>query len=249
GQNRTYLFTWPEREPSAEQLQAYRTLLARRQLGEPVAHILGRREFWDLDLAVNPSTLIPRADTEALVELALNIYPEPPARVLDLGTGSGAIALALARSWPAAEVVGTDLSEAALALAAANGQRNGVANVRWCHSAWFAELSDAGLFELIVSNPPYIDAEDPHLSEGDVRFEPHSALVAADQGLADLAEISAAAPHFLSPGGWLLLEHGYQQGQAVRALLQAAGFTEVASHRDLAGRERISAGRWQGVKE
>jgi len=242
GKSRSYLHTWPERIVSSEDAEAYAGYLQRRRAGEPVAYILGQQGFWKIDLEVAPHTLIPRPDTELLVETALELQPAAPAKVLDLGTGTGAIALALASDCPAWQVTAVDRVDEAVALAERNRQRLGLGNVKVLASHWFSSLAGER-FDLIVSNPPYIAAQDPHLVEGDVRFEPSSALVAGADGLDDLRLIVSEAPQYLLPGGWLLLEHGYDQADAVRALLAVQGFTEVASRKDLGGHERISLGR------
>lgn len=242
GKSRSYLHTWPERIVSSEAAQTFAGYLARRRDGEPVAYILGQQGFWKLDLEVAPHTLIPRPDTELLVEAALERVPASPARVLDLGTGTGAIALALASECPAWQVTAVDRIDEAVALAERNRQRLRLENVQVRASHWFDSL-DGQHFDLILSNPPYIAAEDPHLVAGDVRFEPSSALVAGSDGLDDLRTIIAQAPGYLLPRGWLLLEHGYDQAAAVRSLLAEHGFVEVASRRDLGGHERISLGR------
>ena len=243
GKPRSYLRTWPEHEPSAEQLAAFAALLERRRMGEPVAYILGHQGFWSLDLEVAPHTLIPRPDTELLVETALQLAPATPQRVLDLGTGSGAIALALASERGGWQVIGVDRIAEAVALAERNRQRLKLGNAEFRQSSWFDGLAGER-FGLILSNPPYIAADDRHLGEGDVRFEPLSALVAGVDGLDDIRQIIARAPRHLQAGGWLLLEHGYDQAEAVRELLAAAGFTAVDSRRDLGGHQRISLGRW-----
>ncbi|WP_369988126.1 peptide chain release factor N(5)-glutamine methyltransferase [Pseudomonas xanthosomatis] len=242
GKSRSYLHTWPERIVSSEAAETYAGYLARRRAGEPVAYILGQQGFWKLDLEVAPHTLIPRPDTELLVETALELVPATPARVLDLGTGTGAIALALASECPAWQVTALDRVEEAVALAERNRQRLGLGNVQVRSSHWYSALAGER-FDLILSNPPYIRAADPHLAEGDVRFEPSSALVAGEDGLDDLRLIVAQAPQHLLPGGWLLLEHGYDQAAQVRELLAAAGFLGVVSRIDLGGHERISLGR------
>ncbi len=241
GQSRTYLFTWPDKLLSDEQQQRFEALLARRAVGEPVAHILGGRGFWTLDLKVTADTLIPRPETELLVEAALAHLPEGGARVVDLGTGSGAIALAIASECPACEVVAVERSEAALAVARENASTGGIGNVQFLLGSWYEPLNGR-LFDLIVSNPPYICADDPHLSEGDVRFEPDSALAAGVDGLDDIRLIIAGAADCLQPGGWLLLEHGYDQGATVCELLRQAGFVSVECLKDLQGHDRVSLG-------
>lgn len=245
GQSRSYLRTWPEREPDAAQCAAFAALLERRRAGEPVAYLLGRQGFWSLDLEVAPHTLIPRPDTELLVETALALGPGGPARVLDLGTGTGAIALALACERPAWQVLGVDRVSEAVQLAERNRARLELGNARFVESVWFSTLGGER-FALIVGNPPYIAAADRHLSEGDVRFEPASALVAGEDGLDDIRRIVAEAPEHLEAGGWLLLEHGYDQAEAVRALFAARGFAAVESRRDLGGHQRITLGQWTG---
>ena len=237
---RTLLYARPETELSAPAAAAFEALIERRKRGEPMAYILGEREFWSLSLRVSPATLIPRPETELLVELALALVTEPRARVLDLGTGSGAIALALARERPDWEITGSDRSAAALEVAEANRRALALDNVRFRQGDWLA--GERGHYHLIVANPPYVGPADPHLDRGDVRFEPRTALVAAEHGLADLRAIATAAPDHLLPGGWLLLEHGADQGAAVRALC-APGLEAVRSWRDLAGHERASGGR------
>lgn len=242
GKPASYLRTWPEREVPEAVAERFSADLARRRAGEPVAYILGRQGFWSLDLEVAPATLIPRPDTELLVETALALLPAMPAEVLDLGTGTGAIALALAAERPAWRLTGVDRLGEAVALAERNRRRLGLGNVAFLQSDWFAEL-DGRCFELIAGNPPYIAANDPHLALGDVRFEPASALVAGIDGLDDIRRIVAEAPGYLQAGGWLLLEHGFEQAGAVRELLVARGFVGVHSRRDLGGHERISLGR------
>lgn len=242
GKPRSFLRTWPERVVDREVRERFEGWLVRRRAGEPVAYILGRQGFWSLDLEVAPHTLIPRPDTELLVETALQLLPASPARVLDLGTGTGAIALALACERLSWQVSGVDRIPEAVALAERNRERLRLANVGFRQSHWFSAL-EGERFALIVGNPPYIPGSDPHLQQGDVRFEPKSALVAGHDGLDDIRLIVAQAPRFLEPGGWLLLEHGYDQAAAVRDLLLGNGFSEVESRRDLGGHERISLGR------
>lgn len=241
GKARSWLYTWPEREVPAPQAESYKQLLARRRDGEPVAYLVGRREFWSLLLQVNHHTLIPRPETETLVSWALELALPAAAQVLDLGTGSGAIALALASERPGWQVTGVDASEEALAVARRNAAELGLERVGFEVSDWYQGVAGQR-FHLLVANPPYVDPVDPHLEQGDVRFEPRSALAAPEGGLADLAQLVRGAPAHLHPGGWLLLEHGFSQGEAVRALLRQAGFDRIATRSDLAGMERISGG-------
>ncbi|MCW3150831.1 peptide chain release factor N(5)-glutamine methyltransferase [Stutzerimonas stutzeri] len=242
GKSLSYLRTWPEREVPAESAERFAADLLRRRQGEPVAYILGRQGFWSLELEVAPHTLIPRPDTELLVETVLQLLPATPVRLLDLGSGTGAIALALAAERPAWQVTGVDRVREAVALAERNRLRLGLANAQFRQSDWFSELAGER-YQLIVSNPPYIPASDPHLGQGDVRFEPRSALVAGVDGLDDIRRIVAQAPDHLQSHGWLLLEHGYDQADAVRELLRRRGFVAVESRRDLGGHERVSLGR------
>ncbi len=243
GKPRSYLRTWPERELSAEQVQHFHAAIQRRQQGEPVAYILGQQGFWSLDLEVAPHTLIPRPDTELLVETALELLPHNPIAALDLGTGTGAIALALATERPGWRVTGVDRVPEAVALAERNRSRLKLGNAQFAESHWFSAVA-GHTFALIVSNPPYIASDDKHLAEGDVRFEPASALVAGIDGLDDIRLIIQQAPAHLVAGGWLLLEHGFDQAAAVRELLAAQGFVAIESRRDLGGHERISLGRY-----
>ncbi|MFM2485244.1 peptide chain release factor N(5)-glutamine methyltransferase [Celerinatantimonas yamalensis] len=242
GQSLTYLLTWPQRRLNAEQFDCYAQLLARRVQGEPVAYLVGEREFWSLPFKVSASTLIPRPDTEVLVEHALT-HLSDNASLLDLGTGTGAIAIAIAHERPSVNVSAVDIREDALQLAKHNAELNQV-NVNFRLSSWFNELAGEK-FDVIVSNPPYIDAEDPHLQQGDVRFEPSSALIAEQHGLADIIEIIKNAPQYLHAQGWLLIEHGYQQGDALARLLHEAGFSQIATHCDYGGQPRVTQGQYR----
>lgn len=243
---RSYLMTWPERELDTAQQATLQEWLARRLNGEPIAHLVGEREFWSLPLKVSPATLIPRPDTEVLVEQALIRIPQGPCAVLDLGTGTGAIALALKSERPEIDVWAVDRMADAAALARENSAALGLP-IEVRDGSWFEPLGEPDRdktprFALIVSNPPYIDGADPHLEQGDVRFEPRSALVADDAGLADIRHIVAHAPAYLLTDGWLLLEHGWDQGAAVRQLLCDSGYREVATVRDYGNNERVTLG-------
>ncbi|HBR0004926.1 peptide chain release factor N(5)-glutamine methyltransferase [Klebsiella aerogenes] len=243
GKARTWILAFDETVLTAEQLAELEALLARRANGEPVAHLVGQREFWSLPLFVSPATLIPRPDTECLVEQALVRLPQTACRILDLGTGTGAIALALASERADCKVTAVDFMPDAAALAARNAAHLALNNVTVLQSDWFSTLKGQR-FAMIVSNPPYIDETDPHLAEGDVRFEPRTALVAADQGLADLAHIIREGRQYLLPNAYMLLEHGWKQGEAVRALFNEAGYLDVETCRDYGDNERLTLGRW-----
>lgn len=240
---RSYLLTWPEKVLTAEQQTEFDALLTRRLSGEPVAYIIGEREFWSLPLKVSPSTLIPRPDTERLVELALEKAEQIPGDILDLGTGTGAIALALASELPARHVFGVDLRHEAQQLAIENSQRLQITNVTFLQGSWFTPLVEGIKFALIVSNPPYIEESDPHLEQGDVRFEPKSALVAEDNGLADIKYIAQTAREYLLAEGWLLFEHGYEQATAVQTILKELGYQAITTEQDYAGNDRVTLAR------
>lgn len=239
---RSWLFSHADDDPGKDVRAAFSSLVERRLQGEPVAYITGRRGFWSLDLEVTSATLIPRPETELLVELALQrLPPETTATIVDLGTGSGAIALALASERPRSRVVAVDASADALVVARRNGVRVGVSNVQFLQGDWLAPLNDQRV-ELIVSNPPYIEASDLHLGQGDLRFEPVSALASGGDGLDDIRRIVRDARDHLLPGGWLLVEHGWDQGAAVRGLMIAMGLAKVSTARDLESRDRVTLG-------
>jgi release factor glutamine methyltransferase len=240
--DRTYLYTWPEKQLSDDQQTQFENLLARRLNGEPVAHILGEREFWSLPLEVNPSTLIPRPDTERLVEVVLDLSLGKQSRVLDLGTGTGAIALALASEFPEWKITAVDQSVDAVELASRNRDKLGFSQVEVLQSNWFSAITGQQ-FDVIVSNPPYIDETDIHLQQGDVRFEPLSALVAPDQGLADIRHIAEQATRHLAASGWLVVEHGYQQAEAVQDIFRQHGFSQVKTEQDYGGNDRVTLGQ------
>ncbi|WP_199152950.1 peptide chain release factor N(5)-glutamine methyltransferase [Chromobacterium sp. ASV23] len=237
---------YPERELPQDAKAAFDALAARRLAGEPMAYLLGAREFYGRDFKVSPAVLIPRPETEHLIELALaKVDKNAPARVVDLGTGSGIIAVTLALEAPAWTVGAVDVSAEALAVARGNAEALG-AGVDFRLGSWYAPLEPSARFDLIASNPPYIERDDHHLAEGDLRFEPRGALTDEADGLACLREIAAGAPARLAEGGWLMVEHGYDQGAAVRGLLAAAGLLAVETIRDLAGQDRITIGRKAG---
>ncbi len=240
---RGHLYTWPDERLTSEQVKAFGEMVARRLLGTPIAHIVGEREFWSLPFMVNPTTLIPRPDTEILVETALNLPMAENARVLDLGTGTGAIALSLAFEKPEWQITAVDKIIEAVALAKANRAHLKLPQVEIVQSDWFDSVGSYD-FNLIVSNPPYIDETDEHLSQGDVRFEPQSALTAGEEGFADLYHIASCARDYLKPGGYLLLEHGYGQAIQLRDKMIELGYENVATVRDFGSNDRCTLGRW-----
>jgi len=241
--NRAWLLTHENDVMEGDARVAFDALLQRRLNGEPIAYILGKREFYGLEFKVTADTLIPRPDTETLVEAALEKIPaDQSCPVLDLGTGTGAIALSVARHRVHAQVTAVDTSSAALTVAQGNAKNLGVSNVQFVLSDWFTELQGR-TFDVIVSNPPYIAEEDVHLQRGDLRFEPVSALASGKDGLDSIRHIISQAPHYLNPTGWLMLEHGYDQSQAVAGLMEDAGYQSISSFLDLSGLYRVTAGR------
>ncbi len=243
GKPRSFLYAWPEHALTDSQATAFEALVSRRARGEPVAHLTGHREFWSFSLEVNQHVLIPRPETEHLVQLALACIPrEASWRIADLGTGSSAIALAIAQERPRCMVVATERSAPAMALAKRNARRLGTGNVGFVQTDWCSALA-SGSCHMAVSNPPYVAAGDPHLVTGDVRFEPREALVGGKQGLDAIRAIAGDARRCLRPGGWLLLEHGYTQGKTLRSLLSELGYAAVDTIRDLGGRERATNAR------
>lgn len=243
GKETIYLITWPERDLSAQQKAHFESLIEQRVNGHPVAHLVGQREFWSLPLKVNNSTLIPRPDTEVLVEVTLNNILEKnhhDAHILDLGTGTGAIILALASELPKAHCVAVDFSEQAVRLATENRDNLDLKHVQIYQSDWFENVQ--GRFDVIVSNPPYIDANDKHLQLGDVRFEPLSALVANEQGLSDIRNICEQAKGYLNSDACLLFEHGFEQAELVRHILHENGFTGIRTEQDYANNDRVTLG-------
>lgn len=240
----SYLFTWPEFVLTNVQQQAFQQLLKRRLNGEPIAYLVGEKEFWSLTLSVAPSTLIPRPDTETLVELVLVNHSDDRLVCLDLGTGTGAIALALASEHKNWLIHAVDYNDDAVRLAQKNAQKNQLSQVEIYQSDWFSQVNNRQRFDIIVSNPPYIDEDDHHLSEGDVRFEPLSALVAKQQGYADIIHIVDHARGYFTEHGYLYIEHGFEQAQQVQAIFCQYGYQEVQTQQDLAGHDRITYGQY-----
>ena len=247
GKSQTYLFTWPDKTLDAAQKTQFEADVAKRKRGEPVAYIIGKRDFWTLSLFTSPDTLIPRPDTEVLVEQVLNWANQQSSASLlicDLGTGTGAIALALASELPEASVTGVDFQAGAVNLATRNAQANSIANAHFVQSDWFSALAGQ-TFDIIVSNPPYIEESSPYLNEGDVRFEPKTALTSGTDGLDDIKHIINSAPQYLNKGALLAFEHGFDQGAAVNALLVDAGFVDVKTVKDYGDNDRVTLGQWQ----
>ena len=245
--NRSYFIAFPEQVLNQIQHTEFQHLLAKRQNGQPIAHITGQREFWSLELDVNEHTLIPRPDTEVLIEFVLQQFPQQSLNVADLGTGSGAIAIALASEKPDWHIVATDQSGQALETAQKNANKHHCHPINFIQGSWFEaldKLPDSGRFDLIISNPPYIPEQDPHLQQGDVRFEPITALASGSDGLNDIRHLIKQAPGYLNNSGWLVLEHGYDQKQAVYQLFSQAGCKHIVQIDDYAGNPRVSAGQF-----
>jgi release factor glutamine methyltransferase len=241
GKNRTFLRTWPEQALTPLQNQHFQSLLTQRKQGQPIAYLIGYREFWSREFLVTPSVLIPRPETELLVELVLAKTPlNKPYRILDLGTGSGAIAITLAAECPSSTITATDISIDALDIARRNAERLQVDNIEFKQCHWLQKLSHSH-YDLIVSNPPYIAPDDPHLNQGDVRFEPDKALISEQQGLQDITLIADHARQYIKPGGSLYMEHGYDQQQAVQAILQHFDYCQIQTHNDLSGHPRVTS--------
>ncbi len=240
----SYLYTWPDKLLTTEQLETFNALVQRREKGEPVAYILGYRDFWSLRLFVEPSTLIPRPDTELLVELGLSLLDPKANALLDLGTGTGAIALAMASECPFLHVTGVDFRPDAVLLAKRNQEVNQIKNADFLVSNWFDALIDTR-YAMILSNPPYIDPLDPHLEQGDLRSEPKTALIAAENGLADIRHICNSSINYLEKDGYLLIEHGYDQANQVREIFKAAGFSSIETKKDYAGHDRVTLGQYK----
>lgn len=242
GKPRSALLGFGETKLTVEEQASLEIIVQRRAQGEPIAYLIGEREFWSLPISVSPVTLIPRPDTECLVEQALKHIPRGASRVLDLGTGTGCIALALGHERSDCTIIGTDIKEETIKLASHNAKKLGLPHLSFFQGNWFSAVN--GYFSVIVSNPPYIDAEDPHLNKGDLRYEPLSALVSADEGLADVKHIIRESPHYLRSCGWLLLEHGWQQSDKIQTLFYQTGFSSVSTYRDDGGHPRVTSGQW-----
>lgn len=244
GKPRSFLRAWPERQLNSTQSRQFLALLEQRRQGWPIAYLTGEREFWSRTFLVTPDVLIPRPDSELLIELSLSLLPDRQAcKIIDLGTGSGILAITLAAELPLAQVLATDISEYALKVARQNAEQLRVGNVRFENSHWFDAVSD-GDFDLVISNPPYIAESDPHLQQGDVRFEPKTALISDETGLKDIRLLAEQAGNHLKPNGGLLIEHGYDQSDQVQTILKQLHYRQVATHSDLSGNPRVTSGIW-----
>jgi len=241
---RSHLYTYPEQNLSSAELNSFNDLIEQRNIGHPIAHLIQKKEFWSLELQVTTETLIPRPETEILVEAALNIIPnESSFSILELGTGTGAISIAIASDRKLANITATDIKERALIVAKVNTEAHQLNNINFQNANWF-DINNISTYDLIISNPPYISIGDPHLKQGDIRFEPESALISGEEGLDDLYIIIAGAKNYLNKNGWLLLEHGYQQGKTVRQLLKENNFSTISTIKDYSNLDRVSIGQW-----
>lgn len=244
GKQRSFLRAWPERQLDTVHVEQFQQLLEQRRRGTPIAYLTGEREFWSRTFKVTPDVLIPRPDSELLIELSLSLLPAKQAcKIIDLGTGSGILAVTLAAEHPMAEVVATDISTAALAVARQNAEHFAVGNLGFVESHWFDAVTDSD-FDLVISNPPYIAGDDPHLQQGDVRFEPETALISGEAGLKDIRLLAEQAREHLKPRGHLLIEHGYNQAQDVQSILKQLNYRQVVTHQDLSGNPRVTSGLW-----
>lgn len=242
--NRSFLRAWPEYTPDSLQISQFQALMAQRQQGTPIAYLTGQREFWSRHFSVSPDVLIPRPDSELLIELSLDLLPENQAcKIIDLGTGSGILALTLAAERPMTNVLATDISTAALQIARQNATQLQISHVRFLQSHWFDQVTEIG-FDLVVSNPPYIAASDPHLQQGDVRFEPETALISDENGLKDIRLLAEQARRHLKNHGHLLIEHGYNQQAEVQAIFSQLNYQQISTHNDLSGNPRVTSGLW-----
>ncbi|QPK63028.1 peptide chain release factor N(5)-glutamine methyltransferase [Methylomonas sp. LL1] len=245
--NRSFLRTWPDHQPTPEQAKLFWSLIERRRQGMPIAYLTGQREFWSRNFSVGPDVLIPRPDSELLIELSLEYLPaERPCKIIDLGTGSGILAITLAAERPLATVIATDISPAALNMTRRNAEQLNTANVSFLQSHWFDAVVDTD-FDLVISNPPYIAENDPHLGQGDVRFEPDTALISAEEGLKDIRLLAEQARRHLKPNGHFLVEHGYNQEARVQAVFKQLNYRRVTTHTDLSGTPRVTSGLWNPV--
>ncbi|MFT5394984.1 MAG: release factor glutamine methyltransferase [Gammaproteobacteria bacterium] len=241
---RAHLYTYPEQNLSNTEINSFNKLIVQRTEGHPIAHLIQKKEFWSLELKVTADTLIPRPETEVLVEAALNCIPkESSCSVLELGTGTGAISIAIASDRRLTNITATDIKESALQIAQLNAESHQLKNITFVQANWF-DIKNINTYDLILSNPPYISIDDPHLRQGDVRFEPESALVSGKEGLDDLCIIIAGAKKHLNTNGWLLLEHGFQQGKAIRQLLKENNFSTISTLKDYSNLDRVSIGQW-----
>ena len=241
--NSAHLVAWPEKELDEAQRRHFLQLIQRRRQGQPVAHLTGEREFWSMDFMVDDSTLIPRPETETLIEYVLEKHSHQTSlKLLDMGTGTGAIAIVLAKENPGWQVHACDISPQAIQLAEKNRDKHGINNLTLVKSDWFSNIDDTD-YDIIISNPPYIDADDPHLQQGDVRFEPASALISDNQGMKDIEHLCAHAKDHLNNSGWLIVEHGYDQAEQVADCFTRNGYSEITQKQDLSGHTRMTAGR------